>query len=287
MLSRWFTAIRPKTLSASIAPILLSQMLAYQHAVQFSWFLALIILLCTILLQISANLANDYFDDKAGIDTDQRLGPKRAIQAGLLNSTQVKKGMNWSLFTASILGLYLMYIGGAVYILLGLLSIAGVLGYSAGPKPLASNALGEVAVFLFFGPVAVLAAGYLQEQSILTLHYYVSYAIQMGLLAAAIMLVNNIRDIKSDSHAQKRTLAILLGELKSRMTYGVMLGAVVALAYFNNQHLVVLLVAIVFTILLTVLLFKRSAQQLNQQLAQTAAFMLLWSLLCIFELVVL
>ncbi|MFT5708714.1 MAG: 1,4-dihydroxy-2-naphthoate octaprenyltransferase [Oceanospirillaceae bacterium] len=286
MLSSWFTAIRPKTMSASIAPILLSQTLAYQHTAQFSWFLALVILLCTILLQISANLANDYFDDKAGIDTDQRLGPKRAIQAGLLSSMQVQKGMYLALFTASVLGVYLMYIGGAVYILLGLLSIAGVIGYSTGPKPLASNALGEIAVFVFFGPVAVIAAGYLQVQNVLTLHLYVSYAIQMGLLAAAIMLVNNIRDIKSDSHAHKTTLAILLGELKSKIIYTVFLCSVVALAYFNNQHSGIVLIGAFFALLLTILIFKRSAQQLNQQLAQTATFMLLWSMLCAFEIAV-
>jgi len=283
MLKHWLIAIRPKTLSASIAPILLSQVLAWHYASSFSWFLALTIFACALLLQISVNLANDYFDDKAGIDTAQRLGPARAIQTGLLTQQQVKRGMIVSLLSACIIGLGLIIHGGFFYLILGLLSVAGVLAYSAGPKPLASHALGEIAVFVFFGPIAVMGGFYLQVKGGIetsALPELLSYSAQMGLLAAAIMLVNNIRDIPTDSIAGKHTLAIALGSSASKILYIFFAIAVIALALWNLQSLWQVALGLVATTFLSITIFKRQGAALNQQLAQTSGFMLVWSLLC-------
>ncbi len=290
MFKIWFSVIRPKTLSASVAPILLSQVLAYHFAGQFSWGLAVIIFACGLSLQISANLANDYFDDKSGVDTALRLGPLRALQTGLLTRQQLQQGMRVSLLVACILGSYLIYRGGLLYLLLGLLSIAGVLGYSAGPKPLASHALGEVSVFFFFGPIAVLGALYLQfpkPANLADLLPFLGYAVQMGLLAAAIMLVNNIRDIKTDTQANKITLAVCLSTHWSRVLYTVLLVSVAITAYFNGQEIWLVIFGLIAGLTLAILIFKRQAQHLNRQLAQTATLMLLWSLVNIAEVMLL
>jgi len=290
VLKIWFNVIRPKTLSASVAPILLSQVLAYQFAGQFSWGLAVVISACGLFLQISANLANDYFDDKSGVDTALRLGPLRAMQTGLLTRQQLLQGMRVSIFVACMLGFYLIYRGGPLYLLLGLLSIAGVLSYSAGPRPLASHALGEVSVFVFFGPIAVLGALYLQfpqPAAPADLLPFLGYAVHMGLLAAAIMLVNNIRDIKTDILANKITLAVRLSAPWSRVLYTVLLISVAITAYFNGQANWVVIFALIVGLALARLIFRRQAQHLNRQLAQTAAFMLVWSLVNIAEVMLL
>lgn len=282
MIKNYLIAIRPKTLSASLAPILLSQVFAYHYAAQFSPLLAIIILACALCLQISVNLANDYFDDKNGIDNAERLGPKRAIQAGLLSIKQVKQAMWLSLIAACLFGLILIVEGGLVYLILGLLSVAGVFAYSAGPKPLASHALGEVAVFIFFGPMAVMAAFYLQVAGDIQTGFLIellNYSSQMGLLAAAIMLVNNIRDQASDGAAGKTTLAILLGQQLSKLVYCFILFSVITAAALNDQAIWQLVAGTLFASILSALIFKRRTHQLNQQLAQTAGFMLLWSLL--------
>ncbi len=285
MLIHWMQVIRPKTMSASVAPIMLSQVLAYKMSQQFEWHLALLIMLCAMLLQVSVNLANDYFDDKAGIDSEQRLGPKRALQSGWISASEMKAAIGWCLSVAIVCGFYLISVGGFYYVLLGLLCIGGVLGYSGGPKPLASHALGEVSVLLFFGPIAVLGGFYLQmsdqplsqDQS----NQVLNYALQMGLWAAAIMLVNNLRDIDTDKCANKITLAVILGPFKSRILYSAILFGVLILAYINGQPLLQLLLGSLISFVLTVLIFKRKKTLLNTQLAQSAAAMLLWSFLCV------
>ena len=286
-LQTWLCAIRPKTLSASVAPILLSQVLVYQLAAHFSISLALVILLCAVLLQISVNLANDYFDDIAGVDSDQRLGSIKTIQAGLLTRQQIKQAMQITLIAAVITGSYLVYVGGFIFLALGLFCIGAVLGYSAGPKPLASIALGELTVFIFFGPLAIFASMYLQLQSQATITQFFTatpYALQMGLLAAAIMLVNNIRDIKTDTLAQKHTLAVYLKPYNARILYTAILMGIPSIAYINQQSWWLVTLSLIVSSVLALCIFKRLDQQLNQQLAQTAAFTMCWSILCCIEL---
>lgn len=282
----WLCAIRPKTLSASVAPILLSQVLVYPLTANFSFTLALVILLCALLLQISVNLANDYFDDIAGVDSDQRLGPIKTIQAGLLTRQQIKQAMLATLIVAVFVGSYLVYVGGFIFFVLGLLCIGAVLGYSAGPKPLASIALGELTVLIFFGPLAIFASMYLQLQGQAILADFISatpYALQMGLLSAAIMLVNNIRDIDTDIQAKKHTLAVYLKPNYSRLLYACIVMSIPVIAYVNLQSDWLVALGFILASILSLSLFKRSAKQLNQQLAQTAAFTMCWSILCCIE----
>jgi 1,4-dihydroxy-2-naphthoate octaprenyltransferase len=282
---------RPKTLVVSVAVILLGQILAsrdlerYSHVDVLDTSIAFFCFLCCCFLQISVNLANDYFDDKAGIDSAARLGPVRASQAGLISSRHLLIAIFSTSLIAAVTGLYLIFKGGWPFFFLGLLSLAGVYAYSGGRKPLASNALGEIAVFLFFGWLAVIASYYLQ-----TSHFnwgLLFPASEIGLLVAAIMLVNNIRDISTDSRAKKKTLAVHLGPIKSRMLYSVLLLLPFIIMPFNPYLPWLNSVLLPLHFSLCWFIQKRTGQQLNQQLGQTSILVLLWALGYLFSFMLL
>ena len=281
MLSLLFYAIRPKTLSVALSVILLGQLLAWFDLKnisndQLDLTLAFLCLLCCLFLQISVNLANDYFDHVAGIDGDDRKGPVRAIQSGALTVDSLKKAIATFTLLAMASGSYLIWIGGWVFFLLGSLALAGVFLYSGGKYSLASRSLGEIAAFLFFGWLGVVGSYYLQVQQ-LGWELFIP-ASELGLLIAAIMLVNNIRDIKTDAAAGKITLAYRLGPNMSRIVYGALLLLPFVLL-INNPYL-----PWFNTLLLPLhlgfacLIHRRSSEQLNTQLAQTSFLVLTWSL---------
>lgn len=201
-------AARPKTLPAAIGPVLVGTAVAISDEA-FQPTLALAALLGAVLLQVAVNFANDYFDAKNDIDSDQRLGPVRVTQAGLLAPNQVKAAMILTLTLAALLFGGMAYVGGPVLIGVGILSILSALAYSGGPFPLASHGLGEVFVLIFFGPVAVCSTYYLQAGRFSTFSLVASLV--PGLLVTAIMVINNLRDIPTDSVAGKRTIAVRLG----------------------------------------------------------------------------
>jgi len=278
---------RPKTLVVSIAVILLGQLLAardielYQYTDGLDMSIALLCLLCCCFLQISVNLANDYFDNKSGIDSSARLGPLRASQAGLISSQQLLTALFITSSIAVITGLVLILKGGWLFFFLGLISLAGVYTYSGGKKPLASNALGEIAVFLFFGWLGVMASYYLQTSHFNWRLFFP--ASEIGVLIAAIMLVNNIRDISTDSLAGKKTLALHLGPIKSRMLYSVLLLLPFISIPFNpylpwlNTALFPLHLGLCW------LIRKRTGKRLNLQLSQTSLLVMLWALGYVFS----
>jgi 1,4-dihydroxy-2-naphthoate octaprenyltransferase len=285
-----FNAIRPKTLAISAAVILLGQVLAWRDLAiykdtELDSSIALLCFLCCCFLQISVNLANDYFDAKAGIDSPNRLGPIRASQAGLLSSGQIRLMILVSILGAITTGLYLIYTGGWLFLFLGLLSLAGVYAYSGGRKPLASRGLGEIAVFLYFGWLAVIASYYLQTSSF-------SWALlfpasEIGLLVAAVMLVNNIRDIPTDGLAGKKTLALHLGPIKSRALYSLLLLLPFILLPFNPYLPWLNTALLPLHLCLCWFIRKRTGQQLNQQLGQTSFLVLLWALGYLFSFLLL
>lgn len=212
----WILAIRPRTLPAAIGPLLVGNILALQLE-QFTFIIACTSMLCALLLQIAVNLANDYFDFKSGVDTEERLGPVRVTQSGLLAPEKVRNAMVLCLILALIVGSSLIYHGGWPIALLAAAAILGALGYSGGPYPLASHGLGEVAAFVFFGLVAVVGSYFLQAGETSTAAWILGCAI--GSLNAAIMLVNNTRDIETDLKAGKQTLAVRIGVGQARVLY--------------------------------------------------------------------
>jgi 1,4-dihydroxy-2-naphthoate octaprenyltransferase len=191
-----------------------------------SWARFVAALVGSIFIQIGTNLANDYSDAKRGADTAERLGPVRVTSSGLVAPRRVLVA-TWVAFGVAVLaGLYLTAEVGVVILVVGIVSIlAGVL-YTGGPKPYGYAGLGEVFVFLFFGLVAVNGSYYVQVEELDWMPFALS--IPIGLLATAILVVNNLRDIETDRRASKVTLAVRLGRPRTRLLYAQMLAAAFA-----------------------------------------------------------
>ncbi|GBD46014.1 1,4-dihydroxy-2-naphthoate octaprenyltransferase [bacterium HR41] len=212
----WLLAIRPRTLPASIAPVLVGTALAVHDGV-FQPLRFAAALAGSILIQIGTNLANDYSDARRGADREDRLGPVRVTAGGLMPPRRVLAGA-WVAFAAAVgCGLYLTAVAGIWVLVIGVASIlAGVL-YTGGPRPYGYAGLGELFVFVFFGLVAVGGSYYVQTERLSTASLLL--AVPVGLLAAAILVVNNVRDLESDRRAGKITLAVRLGRRHTRRLY--------------------------------------------------------------------
>lgn len=204
----WWLAIRPRTLPAATAPVLVGTAHAFREA-RFALGPALAALVGALLIQIVSNLANDYFDFKKGADTEERLGPTRVTQSGLISERGVLTGLVVCILLALLVGLYLVWVGGWPIVAVGLVSLLCAVAYTGGPYPLGYNGLGEIFVFVFFGPVAVAGTVYVQS------HAWSPAAllagVPIGLLCANILVVNNVRDFETDAKAGKRTLAVRFG----------------------------------------------------------------------------
>ncbi len=220
-LQLWILAIRPKTLPAAAPPVLVGSAMAWLDRT-FLLLPALAAFVCALLLQVAVNLANDYFDAKHEIDSEQRLGPLRVTQSGLIPAARVKGAMLLCLAAAGIIFLYLAWVGGPAILIVGFASLLAALAYSGGPYPLASNGLGEVFVFLFFGLVGVCTTYYIQAGQLGA--DVVIASVAPGLLITAILVVNNLRDIATDGPAGKNTLAVRLGPERTILLYRVLLG---------------------------------------------------------------
>ena len=204
----WVLAARPATLTAALAPVAVGTACAWRVE-RFRWDAALAALLGAFLIQIATNFANDMYDFQKGADTEARLGPLRAAQAGLLTVGALKRGIVVTLLLAMGTGVYLTWIAGPAVVVIGLSSIAAGLAYTGGPFPLAYNGLGDVFVMLFFGFVAVCGTTFVQALYVPDLALLAS--IPIGALATAILAVNNVRDVEGDAEAGKRTLVVRFG----------------------------------------------------------------------------
>lgn len=215
----WVMAARPKTLPLGVAPVLVGTALAgYVHIFHPLRFLAA--LLGAMFIQIGANLSNDYSDAHRGADTEDRLGPVRVTAGGLVPPRQVLIATYVTFGLAVLCGVYLIAVAGWQILLIGVASIiAGVL-YTGGPRPYGYEGLGEVFVFLFFGIAAVAGSYFAQVRDFSWESLVLSAPI--GLIAAAVLVVNNTRDIDTDRRANKRTLAVRLGRERSRRMYAAM-----------------------------------------------------------------
>jgi 1,4-dihydroxy-2-naphthoate octaprenyltransferase len=278
----WMLAARPKTLPAAVAPVIVGAAVAL-GAGQFRAGPALAALVAALLLQIGANLANDVFDFYRGSDTEQRLGPLRVTQAGLLSPAQVLLGM-WVIFgLAALLGVYLIRSAGWPVLWIGLASILAAVAYSGGPLPFGYYGLGDVAVFLFFGPVAVCGTYFVQAGEVTP--QAVAASIPMGLLTTAILVVNNLRDIATDRAAKKRTLAVRLGEAGTRWEYALCLVlaylaplgfAMVGLAPWGGM---LAWLSVPYALKVSAIVWKQAGRPLNQALAGTGQLELFFGLL--------
>ncbi len=213
----WFLACRPKTLSVSLSPVIVGTAIAWHDNHQILWLPLLAAALGAAFIQIGTNLFNDVGDFLRGTDTPERLGPKRATAEGWLSASKVKAGAWISFALAFLCGIYLVAHGGWPIVAIGLASLTAGWAYTSGPKPIAYGALGELFVFVFFGLVAVGGSYYLQTLTLTPITLIA--AALVGIHAAAVITVNNYRDLDGDSKNSKNTLAVRLGRPATKLIY--------------------------------------------------------------------
>jgi 1,4-dihydroxy-2-naphthoate octaprenyltransferase len=279
----WVLAARVRTLPAAVAPVLVGTSLAL-GAGHFKALAFVAALLGAIFIQVGTNLSNDYSDARRGADTEDRLGPVRVTAGGLVPPRQVLIATYVTFGLAVLCGVYLVYVAGWELIAVGAASIlAGVL-YTGGPRPYGYEGLGELFVFLFFGIVAVVGSYYVQTRQ-LPWQPFVC-AVPVGLLASAILVVNNVRDVDTDRRAGKRTLAVRLGRERTRDLYAAMLAVAFLSAplpwVFGSMTVWLLLCWLALPLALSVMRVVRTrvdGPSLNGALAKTGMLQLLFCLL--------
>ena len=237
----WLAGTRPRTLPAAVVPVLIGSGVALGYG-SFSWWRALLALMVALALQVGVNFANDYSDGIRGSD-ERRVGPVRLVAAGLAPPRQVLLAALGFFLAAGVAGLALAAVTSWWLVAVGAACIAAAWFYTGGPKPYGYSGLGEVFVFLCFGVVAVAGTAYVQMNALSWLGLAAS--VPAGLLACALLMVNNLRDIDTDTVAGKRTLAVMLGDARSRAGYVLTLlvpfGIAALLAFFRPFTLLTVL----------------------------------------------
>lgn len=278
----WVLAARPKTLPAAVAPVLVGTGLAINRG-RFVLLNALVALSCSLLIQIGTNYVNDLYDFLKGADNEKRKGPLRVLASGLITVKEMKTGSFLIFLLAFVLGLYLVYSAGPVVLMIGVLSIAAGIAYTAGPFPLAYNGLGDIFVFMFFGIVGTTGTYYVQAKDFSWLALLAS--IPVGALITNILVVNNFRDIEEDRAAGKKTLAVILGRTFARLQFIFLIAASfvvpAVLYFFFGFHIWIFLpyLTIPIAFKLINMLFTLEGLQLNKTLELTAKLSVLFGLL--------
>jgi len=281
-LNLWITASRPKTLPAAVTPVIVGSAIAgFEN--KFNFVPAVFALIISLLIQIATNFVNDLYDFLKGTDKPDRVGPQRLLTSGLISPQEMKRAIYLTFGLAFLLGLYLVNLGGWIVLLIGVLSIAAGVNYTAGPFPFAYNGLGDLFVFIFFGIVATVGTYFVQALSFSSLALWAS--VPVGLLITNILVVNNYRDADEDKLADKKTLAVRLGKSFARMQYLISIiisYAILFVIYFEYQTTVWIflpLLSIPLAIKLIGMIYTLSGSPLNKTLALTGIFSTLYGLL--------
>ncbi len=279
----WILASRPKTLWATVGPVLVGTAMAYSDS-QAHWLTAFLALFAAVFIQIGTNFSNDYFDFIQGADTGERLGPTRATQAGLVSPQEMKRATFVAFGFAVLAGIYLIYRGGWPILVIGIFSILFGILYTAGPYPLGYNGLGDIFVLIFFGLVAVGGTYYVQTLSINST--VLLAGVGPGLLSTALLCVNNLRDLENDRKTGKKTLPVRFGRTFGQMEYvgSLFLTALVpvGLVIWTHSHWMILAASatIAFAIPDVRIIFKEKPSRFyNRVLADTGKLIFLYSLL--------
>jgi 1,4-dihydroxy-2-naphthoate octaprenyltransferase len=243
----WIMAARPATLPAGIAPVLIGSAIAWHDGV-FAFVPFIVVLFAVLAIQIGVNFANDFADALKGADTEARIGPQRAVASGVITAGHMKRGIAIAFGLAAAAGLYLIWYAGWPILVIGVVSIIAALGYTNGPIPYGYFGLGELFVFIFFGLVATAGTRYVFGSPVPASAW--AGGVVMGLLAAAILEANNIRDIDTDREAGKRTLAVVVGRRWARRLFAASIAASflwiifsVALGWFPPLAMITLILA--------------------------------------------
>jgi len=234
----WVQAARLRTLPLSVSGIIMGNALALSHN-DFSFIIFLLSILTAIAFQIVSNFANDYGDGIKGTDNEQRIGPKRVLQQGLLTSKNLKRGILVSVLVSIILSIALIYeslgldklLFSVLFILLAIGAVAAAIKYTVGTNPYGYSGLGDLFVFIFFGWVSVIGSYFLQINSIdLSI---VLFATSVGLLSVAVLNLNNMRDIENDLNSSKVTLAVRLGGYKAKVYHFFLISIAIILFFIG------------------------------------------------------
>jgi 1,4-dihydroxy-2-naphthoate polyprenyltransferase len=279
----WALAARPRTLPAAVAPVLVGTSLAISED-EFRPLAFVAALVGSVFIQIGTNLSNDYSDARRGADSEDRLGPVRVTAGGLMPPRRVLVGTYVAFAIAVAAGIYLAAVAGWELLVVGAVSIAAGVLYTGGPRPYGYAGLGELFVFLFFGIVAVNGSYYVHTEELSW--EALALSVPVGLLAAAILVVNNVRDIDTDRRAGKRTLAVKLGRPRARRLFAAMVGLAFAippiiwLAGGLSAWLLLALAAVPLALPLVRTVSTRSdGPALNASLAGTGLLLAAFSLL--------
>lgn len=285
----WIEATRPRTLPASAAPVVAATAYAWYDGV-LVWGAALLCLLFALLAQIASNMANDYFDYKKGGDSPDRVGPQRAVVSGLISPRAMLIATLVVLLAACCVGLGLVAFGGWQLIPVGALIALFAMAYSAGPFPLSRYGLGDVAVFIFFGLIAVNFTYYVQAGAFTMPVFLASVA--QGLLAINILLVNNYRDMEEDAAANKRTTVVLFGRRFASIWYLVN-GVVAVCCMYHIWKALPIWPALLLSMIYLIMHFNthRALTQLrgkalNPLLGRTALNLLVFTILIVVAMVI-
>jgi 1,4-dihydroxy-2-naphthoate octaprenyltransferase len=278
----WLGATRPKTLPVGVASVATGIALAI-HLDGFRFLPALLAIATAVLLQIAANFANDALDFRRGADTAERLGPVRLAATGQATAEQVLIATGIVLALATACGLYLVIRGGWPILVLGLASLVCAVAYTGGPFPIAYKGLGEVFVFLFFGPAAVAGTAYVQMQR--WEWEMLWFSLPVGLISAATLVVNNLRDIETDRRAGKRTVAVRIGAQATiaqyRAIWAIGLAALPlfwAAGWLNPSWLIPFAASMPGVVMLWQAIAARTGRALNPILGATARNQLVYCL---------
>jgi 1,4-dihydroxy-2-naphthoate octaprenyltransferase len=279
----WLSAARPQTLAAALVPVMVGAALASGDG-QFRWDTTLVALFCAIGIQIGTNFANDYFDFVKGADTPDRIGFERATASGLIKPGEMMRAVIIVMLVSFFAGLYLVWVGGWIILVIGLLSLLFGVLYTGGPYPLGYNGLGDIFVFIFFGVVAVMATYYVNALEWSRVSLLAS--LPVGALCVNILVVNNLRDVEQDKVSGKKTLGVLLGENWLKAEYLAMVGIAYLIPpaiYFFYDFTTVMFLPMLSLPLAFMLVRKimtnKDKRLLNKTLERTAQLMVLYGML--------
>jgi 1,4-dihydroxy-2-naphthoate polyprenyltransferase len=281
-LQSWILAGRPKTLLAALVPVMVGSAVAFNEG-KLVIIYSVVALICSVLIQVGTNYANDLYDFIKGADNEKRKGPRRVLASGLISVKEMRLGIIFTFGLAFLLGMYLVYEGGIVIFIIGVLSILAGLAYTAGPYPLAYNGLGDIFVFMFFGIVGTVGTYYLHTKELTLVSFIAS--VPVGALITNILVVNNYRDIEEDKAAGKFTLAVKFGKTFTRYQF-ISLTAVsffipAILFIFFNYSILIFLPYFTFPAAykIIVMLYKLDGMELNKTLELTAKLSALFGIL--------
>jgi 1,4-dihydroxy-2-naphthoate polyprenyltransferase len=269
-------AARPQTLPAGLVPVLVGTAVA--HTIdRANLVVAAVSVASSLFIQIGTNYANDVFDAEKGADGPDRVGPLRAVAAGLVSAAAMRRAMWASFAIAAVLGLFLVWTAGWPVIAIGVLSIAAGIAYTGGPYPLGYHGLGDVFVMLFFGFVAVVGTAFVEAGTLVPLAWLA--AVPVGALSTAILVVNNVRDRATDARAGKRTLAVRLGRRAGELEHAGLIAisyasAIATAAWLGSAWPLLPLLTLPLAASVVRALRENEGARLNRTLGATARLLL-------------